>query len=164
MGSRGQVRQEMPAKTPLPARSGISVQPSVVLVALMFGGYVLTSRGLHDLFPFSTYSMYSGEHSVTASRIVARDQSGQLHELEDFAAWTCPAPIDFNPPRCSSGGAVYSIGYIDRDRQEYLDRARGHSASARPVTLTRHIWHFRSSNGPPTIEDCDLASCTAAPR
>jgi hypothetical protein len=138
-------------------------RPTAVVAALAFTGYLGVAWGVENLYPFSTFPMYSGAHTATASRVVARDGSGRLHEVEDYDAWTCDLPLRFEVSRC---GDVYHIPYVDLARREYID---GHRAPGQgdprgePVDVVRHVWRF-SGPGEPLVEDCLLHRCRAVPR
>jgi hypothetical protein len=111
--------------------------------------------------------MYSATSARTASRMLAREPSGEVHEIRAYEAYRCEgaAPLDLAPAACERGGPYYRIDYVDRETADYLgaeERApvRG---DARPVELVRRIWRFRGS-GEPAVEDCPVASCRAVRR
>jgi hypothetical protein len=55
-----------------------------------------------------------------------------------------------------------SIGYIDRDIQEYVQKhAAPNLTNGEPVDLVRHIWHFQDGSGDVLLEDCLLQRCQA---
>lgn len=143
-------------------------QPSVVLGVLVLAGYFLVARGVGNLFPFSTFSMYSGLHTSTGSRLVARDARGELHELDAYDRWRCEPGIDaiLRSRACPVGSDVYSIGYIDREAVEYLAAHTAvDSASGREtVEVLRRAWRFGGTHGAPQTADCPLLKCEAVRR
>jgi hypothetical protein len=131
----------------------------IVLLCLL--GYVAIARGLGNVYPFSTFSMYSGARASSASRVVARDDRGALHEVTDYVAWSCGEAVDVRPERCAEQQAFYTIPYVDRAAEEYLLANGGDDPRAVPVDVVRHIWRFRTE---PNAEDCVLQRCRAVPR
>ena len=143
-------------------RSGRGVHPTVWITVLVMGGYFLIARVVGNLYPFSTFSMYSAAKSESASHIVARDRAGTLHAVLEYEGWSCPEPLDIDPPRCRAAARFSSIGYIDR---RILEHVRGHrSTGGEPVELVRHIWRFQDGSGDVRTEDCVLAQCQAVRR
>lgn len=130
----------------------------------VFAGYVAIAQGLGNLYPFSTFEMYAGVSTHTASRVVAVDPGGGVHEIRDFEAYRCDS-LDLQPSTCSEHGEYYSIGYVERETAEYL---AGQSTApvhgeAQTVRLVRRIWRFQGG-GAPEVEDCALANCQAVRR
>ena len=132
--------------------------------ACVLAGYVVIAQGLGNLYPFSTFEMYAGVSTHTASRVLAVDSGGATHEIRDFEAYRCDS-LELEPASCREHGEYYTIGYVEREAAEYLaaqPSAPPH-AEAQPVHLVRRIWRF---HGPeqPTVEDCSLANCQAVQR
>jgi hypothetical protein len=132
--------------------------------ACVLAGYVVIAQGLGNLYPFSTFEMYAGVSTHTASRVLAVDAAGAAHEIRDFEAYRCDA-LDLQPAACRENGEYYSIGYVEREAAEYLAAQASPPARGepQPVRLVRRIWRFHGA-GEPTVEDCALASCQAVPR
>jgi hypothetical protein len=138
--------------------------PAELLVASLMAGYLLVAFGLGNLYPFSTFSMYSGTHQRNASRIVARDRLGALHEVTDFSAWSCDEPPDPSGETCLGGGAIYAIGYIDRASIAHVlehGPAAPPAPATEPVLLVRHVWYL---DDPGRADDCFIAHCRVARR
>lgn len=136
-------------------------QPAFVVAALVLVTYLLVARGLEDLYPFSTFSMYAGHATTSGSRIVARDSRGRLHEVESFDRWSCPPEEVRGDDAC---GAAYRIDYLDREAREYLAAHASASAApgSEPVEVVRRVWQF--GGGAPVIRDCPILRCAAVPR
>lgn len=135
--------------------------PAVCVLA----GYVAVSQGLGNLYPFSTFEMYAGVSTHSASRVLAIDAAGTAHEIRDFEAYQCES-LDLEPSACREHGEYYTIGYVEREAAEYLaDQAsvQTEHGEEQPVRLVRRIWRFHGP-GQPTVEDCPLSSCHAAVR
>ena len=78
-------------------RRMLALRPAAWLSALVFLGYMATSRAVEDLYPFSTFSMYARHGQPAVSRLAARTADGQAHPVRDFVAWSCEGPIDTGP-------------------------------------------------------------------
>jgi hypothetical protein len=138
-----------------------------LLVASLMTAYGLVAFGLGNLYPFSTFSMYSAAHQPNASRIVARDRLGALHEVTAFSAWSCDEPPNASGEVCLGNGAIYAIGYIDRASiahvLEHAPAARPApgATATEPVLLVRHVWYLDDLG---RTEDCVIAHCRVARR
>lgn len=132
--------------------------------ACVLAGYVVIAQGLGNLYPFSTFEMYAGVSTHTASRVLALDSAGATHEIRDFEAFRCDS-LDLEPAACRDHGEYYTIGYVEREATEYLAAQATASVHGdeQPVYLVRRIWRFHGG-GQPAVEDCPLASCHAVRR
>jgi hypothetical protein len=130
----------------------------------VLAGYVVIAQGLGNLYPFSTFEMYAGVSTHTASRVLAVDSGGGMHEIRDFEAYRCDS-LDLEASTCREHGEYYTIGYVEREAAEYLQAQASVPVHGedQPVQLVRRIWRFRGA-GQPTVEDCALASCRAVRR
>jgi hypothetical protein len=140
-------------------RRRIERSAGLAVAALSFIGYLAVARIVGNVYPFSTFPMYAGEHLTTGSRIVAKDESQRLREVTDGTAWECDLPA-LDPNGCS-GRDVHTISYVDREAIDYVREHPGGDPRARPVEIVRHIWSFPDDRGPPTTSDCHLATCRA---
>jgi hypothetical protein len=149
------------------ARMRLSVvwdDPRHVVAALVLAGYVGVSFAVGNLYPFSVFDMYSRART-TASRIVARDERGQIVEVGRYESWQCDGPIDVSPAACGEPGSYFYVGYLDRERADYIAGHRGTGTSPAPVDVIRRIWWLENdSPGPPRTTDCLLQRCTAVHR
>jgi len=129
------------------------------MVALFaFAFYVALAGSVHNLYPFSTFAMFAGGHAARASRIVARDGAGRVHEVDGFARWRCDGPLRVEHDACAQHGAYSQVDYQDRAALDFLGAHAGDGGE--PVDLVRRIW--RLDGGAPAIEDCLVAHCRAA--
>jgi hypothetical protein len=145
---------------------GLVSDPAVVVALLVLGGYFTAARLVENLYPFSTFPMYSSEHTDSASRIVALEADGSAREVAEYAAWSCEEPVDLDrePERCSALPRYSTIPYIDREIVDAMRQRGGARAGGAPVTIVRRVFRFPKGPGPAQIEDCALGRCTAVRR
>lgn len=72
--------------------------------ALALVGYLAIARGVENLYPFSTFNMYSVERAASASRVLARDAHGAVSEVTGWERWECDAPPDLDAAPCRALG------------------------------------------------------------
>lgn len=132
--------------------------------ACVLAGYFAVAQGLGNLYPFSTFEMYAGVEAHSASRLLARDGDGRVHEIREFSAYRC-GPIDLRPAGCAGGEDYYTIGYVEREAAEDLAArtAAPMSGPARDVLLIRRVWRFHGPDAP-SVDDCAVATCQAVAR
>lgn len=130
----------------------------------VLAGYFVIARGLGNLYPFSTFEMYAAVEARSASRLLAEDGEGRLHEIREFAAYRCGS-IDPKPAACATGGDYYTIGYVEREAAEDLATrtAAPMNGAAQDVRLIRRVWRFHGP-GAPSVQDCMVATCQAVSR
>jgi hypothetical protein len=158
MGSRGRSRS-----TALEGLAGRAFLLRFIAV-LAFLGYVATSRAVLHLYPFSIFNMYSSERVSTASRIVARDATGAVHEVDELTDWDCDAPPDLEPSACPRSWPFYYIPYLDREAAAHVAAHAAKNPDAAPVAVIRRIFRLSEEPGDPVIEDCVLSRCRAVLR
>lgn len=131
----------------------------------VFAAYVAIARGLGNGYPFSTFDMYADVTEHSASRVLAREESGEVHELRAYEAYRCDGPLELQPAACERNGRYYRIDYVDREAAEYLADQATVPARGEPrrVDVVRRIWRFRGP-GEPEVEDCPVATCRAVRR
>jgi hypothetical protein len=133
-----------------------------ILAALSLVTYVGVARGVLNVYPFSTYSMYAEGHSSSASRLGVRDARGVMHEVEDYSAYHCDGPLRTEASRCENFGRVDFVPYIDRAAHSYVETHSGDAANAEPVEIVRRIWTFTDGRAPASVHDCVLHHCRAS--
>jgi len=129
------------------------------LLALL--AYLALGRAAGNLYPFSSFNMYSTERVQSASRIVARDDQGRVHELDEYTAWDCPKPPDIRPDACPAQWPFYYIPYLDREAAALLAARQAPLPDAAPVTVIRRVFRLHERPGDPALEDCSLQTCRA---
>jgi hypothetical protein len=138
--------------------------PAFSLGAVVLATYLLVAQGIGDLYPFSTFSMYSAHPTDSGSRIVARDASGALRELSAYERWACPRAGALE--QVDACGEVTTIEYLDREAREYLAEHESPDAPAlpgsEPIDVVRRTWRFGGEA--PIVRDCPLVRCRAVRR
>lgn len=144
--------------------------PRALVALIVLAGYFSVARLVENLYPFSTFPMYAAEHEATASRILARERDGSVHEIEEYDALSCEEPLDLaaEPDRCAALGRYATIPYIDREIEALLRERERAAAPAdpagAPVTLVRRVFRFPDGPGEARVEDCALGRCKAVRR
>lgn len=126
--------------------------------------YLALARAAGNLFPLSSFNMYSTERLHSPGRIVARDAQGRVHELDHYLAWDCPAPPDIRPAACPAQQPFYHVPYLDREAAALLHERAASLPDAPPVTVVRRVFRLADAPGAPIASDCTLATCRAVPR
>lgn len=140
----------------------LSLRGVVIAVnALAFVGYVLVARGLDNLYPFSTFDMYSQVDSSSASRVVARDADGTLREVTAYRALDCEGRLDVSEDSCGTAAEIYRVPYKDEEAVQHVETHRGASPDAAPVDIVRHVWKLSDDGSPALEKDCVLVRCVA---
>jgi hypothetical protein len=137
------------------------MSPRIAVAALSFIAYFALSRSVGNFFPFSTFAMYAGDRAPRASRILARDAAGAVHEIDRLRAWQCDRPVRIEHDACG-GGPYAQVDYLDRAALGWIDAHRAGDGAA-PFEVVRRIWRLDAGAGPPPFEDCLLARCRATP-
>lgn len=153
---------------PPPRRWALPKDPVTVVSLLCFVGYFLVSRVVLNLFPFSTYSMYSSMNDVQSSgqvrgcHLLAVGPDGHACDVTEFRAWDCP------PWEDAARRSVHDLSCplyfnVEDPIREYIRRHSGHDAAAVRVDLVRRVWVFAGGRAP-TRSDHLVASCRAVLR
>lgn len=136
----------------------IHFDASIGLVVLTIITYCALARLIDNLYPFSTFPMYSHTER-SASRIVVRDAQGVEHEVEDYHHWHCPEPLDLSPKSCGNLKPFTWIKYLNQDFIDYISSHSTTRHEGDPVTIMRKIWYF--IDGQTEVAYCPLQDCTA---
>jgi len=133
---------------------------------LVLAGYFTVARLVENLYPFSTFPMYAGDHTDSASRILAREADGSVHEALAYAAWSCEEPpdLDREPERCAALPRYFTIPYVDREIEAHIREHTRPEEGGTPVTIVRRVFRFPSGPGPARVEDCEIGRCRAVRR
>ena len=115
--------------------------------------------GVHDLYPFSSFSMYAGVPYTATSRVVAITDS-RVTDPQDLIDWRCEEELPDTAGECSDHGTFYRLRYRDVDAFRWVRRHSGDGVT--PVLLARRIWTLGPPGQPPTHTDCDIAQCHAS--
>jgi hypothetical protein len=128
------------------------LDPRVLVSTLVLAGYLAAAKGVGNLYPISTFPMFSESSGEAVTRIMART-GGEFVEVDEFTSWDCPKLPSLDTTSCAG---VPSIPYVDREREDYL-RAHAGSGGER-VELVRRVFSFDGAQRPPY---CVIAQCTA---
>lgn len=128
--------------------------------AMLALAYVATSRGVGNLYPWSSFEMYGATRLTTASRIAVR-VDGRVAEIERFSRWRCEAPPVVDPRRCVGQWPYFHVEARDLEVLAHIDAAGDPGDAGRPAVVVRRVW--RLGDGPAQAEDCELARCEVAP-
>ena len=136
--------------------------------AIALAGYFLIARVVLDLFPFSTYSMYSSVSdssngtAVRGCHLLAVGPDGRASDVSDYRSWDCPPWEDAAFKSIAELGCSIQHNVEDPIR-EHMKRNRGSDPAAVRVDLVRRVWVF-GSNQSTAPTDHLIASCRAVLR
>jgi hypothetical protein len=122
------------------------------VATLVLAGYLLAARGVGDLYPLSTYSMYAGSPGDSISRVMAL-VGGSFVEVTDLSSWQCDNLPHLEAAQC---GGARGIAYLDREREAHIRNHPGDGGE--PVELVRRVFSFDGVQRPAY---CTLARCRA---
>ncbi len=135
--------------------------PLVVGLAI-FCAYFVAARLVGNLYPLSTFEMYSRPAPEWAARVFARDADGRLHRVDAFVGWRCPDPTDLRAALASCGARHIALDYVVRDDQVAIDDGDP-SPAGEPVELISRAQRVATGPGERT-HVCRIATCTATRR
>ncbi|GEM_PF-2049459 len=132
--------------------------------------YVLIAAQLQNLYPFSTFPMYSSSVFTSGARLVAVDEAGVAHEITDFEAWSCPELGTVDRVMCPDGELTQPTGYLAKEAIDYIfahpaPRAEhGAQPESPAVSLVVRTWRLDTPEGETRVLDCPVSACTAERR
>lgn len=130
----------------------------VSIVALI--AYFGFSFGTGNLFPFSTFPMFSDSTPDSGARLIALDGDGGAYEIKRFESWSCPELTYVDYVDCPDGGIGNPTGYLAKEAIDFINAHSGESTQARPVSLVVRVWRLSEETVALPI-DCPVAQCTA---
>jgi hypothetical protein len=144
--------------------TGRRADPRFHVATLALVGYVLAAAGAGNVYPVSTFPMYSGAAGEAVSRVMARDAGGAFVEVTDLEGWRCDGAVP--ALEATTCGDARGIAYLDRERDAHI---RAHAAasggggsggngSGEPFELVRRVFSFDGVERPAY---CPIARCTA---
>lgn len=139
-------------------KSRFHLDASLGLVLLTLIAYCALARLVDNLYPFSTFPMYSYNQN-SASRIIVRGARAAEHEIKDYDRWHCPEPLDPSSRACDDLKQFDRIAYLDQEIVDYLSSHSAVSPEGDPVTIIRKIWYLNA--GKTETAYCPLQTCTA---
>lgn len=123
--------------------------------------YVVVARGVGNLYPWSTFEMYGGVGSNTASQIVVRDAQGQIVPVNSFRRYNCNRKIQADPQVCGELWPFDHLPYKDAAAAQRINGARAPTQASQQVEVLRRVWRFVPELSAPQVRDCSLARCQA---
>jgi hypothetical protein len=131
----------------------VKIGPRAVAFGLL-AAYLVTARGVGNLYPFSTFEMYGSATTESASRIIVLE-GDEPREVREYAGFDCAQPVSPDPRACLSQWPFTHLPEVDAAAARAINRSSGTGADVR---IVRRIWRFEDGE---TIEDCVLAMCRA---
>jgi hypothetical protein len=116
---------------------------------LAFAAWLVLASQVGDCYPFGNFRFFSVKMD-TASRVLARDVDGRLHEPMAFDQWHCDRPIS-------------SLASPDKTSLVYMARHVGAAGQGQPLELLQRTWRFSAGVDEPEVTDEPLTRCTASP-
>jgi hypothetical protein len=138
------------------------MHPRLMVALSVLAGYLALAFSVHNLYPISTFEMYAGRPVRSASRVIARDAAGALHEIDEYRDWQCPGPLPLGPEACPAQWPYSYTGYLDRAAAELVAQQGGSGGDS--VDVVRRVWRLSDEPGPPPASDCLLERCRAVRR
>jgi hypothetical protein len=131
------------------------------LSVLVAAAYVGVSFGVHHLFPFFVFDMYTHVPDVS-SRLLGEEADGTVHDVAWYGRWDCPGPVDVmsESAPCSRDG--HTSHARDLEASDALRRGATSLPDGPQVTLVRRIVRVDGPDPDSTATDCVIATCRAA--
>lgn len=131
---------------------------------LMLAGYAGIALGVENLYPFSTFPMYSDWKQNSGSRLIVLADDGVPREVKEFDAWTC---LDFKPIErtvCSDGEESIPAGYLVKEAYDYIGKhppSDVDDPDRVQVGIVLRTWRLTSGETDVEILDCPIHECRA---
>jgi hypothetical protein len=120
--------------------------------------------GVHHLYPFYAFDMYTRAEKSSSSRLIALDSHGKPREIRDFQAWRCvDLPAGWDLPGREACGPYGLVDTVDRKALNFLRTHSASPGSGETVRLVRRVWTFPHGSVPGGERDCPIATCQAVP-
>ncbi|MSQ84881.1 MAG: hypothetical protein EXR77_18745 [Myxococcales bacterium] len=133
----------------------------VVLLTFAAVGY-----GVHHLFPFYAFDMFTRGDSTQSERIAARLADGSLVEVKRLRNWHCPtlAAVGLPPVPSDSSAKCQVRDLMDSQDRRAIGLIRQHAAASavgQRVEVVRRVWRMPTAQRPGELFNCPLLDCTA---
>lgn len=129
-----------------------------------FSAYLVIAAGLENLYPFSTFPMYSDSAFDTGARLIVVDGEGIAREVTRYTDWRCPGPLHVETVMCPDGREAQPAAYLAEEATTYMERHSGTGEGAEPVSLVVRVWRLDADRGDFTRLDCPVVECAAVRR
>ncbi len=120
------------------------------------------SLGVQDLYPFSTYPMYSSGAESGGARFIAL-VNGEPREISDFVDWSCPTEIhQLGWWDCPEGPPASPAEHLVKEATDHIaaHSVEQRSADATDASLVVRAWDLRRHEDD-TPRDCPVMECSA---
>ena len=147
----------------LTQRTRFGLLLATAYLALSWAVRVDTRAGRQNaslVYPLDTFSMYADLPEPQQTAILLRDARGNVHRVEDYAAFACEPLAE---PLFTQCPTPIRLGHKG---DEVLRHVRRHAAPAVdgvPVQLIARSWQLRPGDLPQWQNDCLLARCVVRP-
>ena len=135
------------------------MKAGIAFALTLIGAYVVTARGVGNLFPISTFEMYGRSTPGSASRIIVRRSDGSLAEVTDFEAFDCATEVSADPMTCLDAWPFEHVPAEDEGAVAHVQEAAARLDDGEEVEVVRRVWRLRDETVP-HAEDCTLARCS----
>lgn len=167
-GEAGETARALLGSAKLAARPGrpkYSMKESRALSIAVFAGYVVAALGVTNLFPLSTFPMYSKVSPTSGARLVVRNAQGELNEVTKYDAWSCEEELTYEMVQatlCPDGRVGKPAGYLSKEALDYIRRNGGDPSVGEPVDLI--VRAVRLDEDPVLQLQCEVVRCRARRR
>ncbi len=142
----------------------ISVANAVWWVSIItWLSYVIVALGVTNLYPFSTFPMYSDSVHANPMRMLGRTADGEVFEVKSYTNWQCEDLDALRPEDIHCEGSTLTpVGYLVKQN---LDLMRQHAGGGdTPVWVIVRAWDLPADGPPSAPVDCDVRACFATER
>ena len=126
--------------------------------------YAGISLGVTNLYPFSTFPMYSDSRFTSGARLVAIGPDGRAREVRRYEAWSCADSAPIVTVQCPDGRRVQPVTYLTKEATDYIG-AHGVQGDERgrrvSVALVVREWRLSSERDDVQVADCHVRTCEA---
>lgn len=145
------------------------MRETVAVSIVVFVGYTAAALGVTNLFPLSTFPMYSDVAPESGARLVVKGGTGEYREVRRYEGWSCEPELTYEmveKTMCPDGRIGQPAGYLAK---EALDHIRAHAAkpdtglpAGEPIELLVRTWRFEHDEI--VGIECPVARCVATLR
>ncbi len=131
-------------------------------------GYLAISRVVVNLFPFSSFAMFSSapratDQEVRACHLLAVGLDGRALDVKSYRTWNCPPWQEAAQRSSAELGCTPPFNVEEHIRAYLEEEEHGYDPAALRVDLVRRMWAF-PPDGSVSLHDFPVASCRAVPR
>lgn len=131
---------------------------------LMLAGYAGIALGVENLYPFSTFPMYSDWNLDSGSRLIVLGDDDVPREVKEFDAWTCPDLRPVEKAMCSDGEESIPAGYLVKEAYDYIGKhppSNIDDPNRIEVDIVLRTWRLTPGKADVEILNCPIQQCRA---